>query len=189
MKKEIILAGQKIEYTVRTNKRTKNLRLTITGRGVLTVSRPWYLSGKALERFIVAKTSWIIEKLEYFKKINNQNPFRSSRQEYLTYKQAAERLVVKKINHFNRIYQFRFSQISIRNQKTRWGSCSGRGNLNFNYKLIFLPEKMIDYIIVHELCHLKELNHSNRFWKLVSQTITDYKAIRKDLQKKGIELR
>jgi hypothetical protein len=189
MKKEIILAGQKIVYVVRKNRKTKNLRLTVNGRVGLTASKPWYLSDKALERFIKAKAQWIIAKLEDCKKINTQNPFRNSSQEYLAYKQPAERLVTKKINHFNRAYQFKFSQIGIRNQKTRWGSCSSRGNLNFNYKLIFLPEKMIDYIVVHELCHLKELNHSDRFWKLVVQSIPDYKIIKKDLQKKGIELR
>ncbi|PIP34607.1 hypothetical protein COX21_02005 [Candidatus Falkowbacteria bacterium CG23_combo_of_CG06-09_8_20_14_all_41_10] len=189
MKKEIILAGRKIEYSVNQNRRTKNLRLTISGNGILTAGKPWYLSDRAVEKFIAAKAQWIIEKLEYCQKISNKNPFRSSQNEYLSYKQSAARLVLKKINHFNKIYRFKLSKISIRNQRTRWGSCSGRGNLNFNYKIIFLPEKMIDYIIVHELCHLKELNHSDRFWKLVSQNVPHYRIIRKDLQKKGIELR
>jgi len=189
MKKEITLAGQKIAYTVKKYKRTKNLRLTINDRGVLIASKPWYLSGKAVERFMRAKAEWIMEKLEYCQKINDKNPWHSSQNGYLVYKKPAARLVLKKVNHFNKTYRFKFSKISIRNQRTRWGSCSSRGNLNFNYKIIFLPEKMIDYIIVHELCHLKELNHSDRFWELVSQNIPRHKIIRKDLQKKGIELR
>lgn len=189
MKKEITIDGQKIEYTIKKYKRNKNLRLAINSRGNLVASKPWYLSEKAIEKFIKEKFNWIKEKIEYFNKLNGRNNYRSSNNEYLSYKKAAERLVIRKITELNSFYQFRFSKISIRNQRTRWGSCSSRGNLNFNYKIIFLPEKMIDYIIIHELCHLKELNHSPKFWRLVAQKIPNHREIRKDLQKKGIELR
>lgn len=185
MKKEITIKGQKISYTVKKGSGTKYLRLTISNSGELVVSKPWYLNTLILESFIKKKAEWILDKLAYFK----NNPPKYGKKEYLTYKPQAERLVCQKIDRFNQHYRFQFSQISIRNQRTRWGSCSSRGNLNFNYKIVFLPTKMIDYIVVHELCHLKEMNHSEKFWNLVSQTIPDYKAIRKDLQKKGIELR
>ncbi|NCA94384.1 MAG: M48 family peptidase, partial [Sphingobacteriia bacterium] len=77
---------------------------------------------------------------------------------------------------------FEFKKISIRSQRTRWGSCSQAGNLNFNYKLIYLPDKIIDYVIVHELCHLDEFNHSRRFWFLVSEIIPDYRILRRELK-------
>jgi hypothetical protein len=187
--KEIIIAGQKINYTIKRQKGFRNLRLTINSQGQLKASRPWFLSVKAVERFVQNQIPWIAAKLEYCQAVNNRNPFRQSRAEYLAYKQAAARLITRKVNQHNQAYQFRFGQISIRCQKTRWGSCSSRGNLNFNYKIIFLPEKIIDYIIVHELCHLKELNHSSRFWDLVARQIPDHQARRQDLQKRGIELR
>jgi len=189
MKKEIIIAGQKIPYSVKKRRGSRNLRLTINSQGGLTATNPWYLSERAIEKFIQSKAAWIIEKLNYWQNYASKNVWRSSNQEYLSYKKAAERLVLKKIDYFNNHYQFKFSRVSIRNQKTRWGSCSSHGNLSFNYKLVFLPDKLINYVIVHELCHLRELNHSPRFWKLVAQKITNYPAIRKDLQKKGIELR
>ncbi|PIT94390.1 hypothetical protein COT98_04010 [Candidatus Falkowbacteria bacterium CG10_big_fil_rev_8_21_14_0_10_39_9] len=189
MKKTITIAGQAIEYSIKRYKRNKNLRLTINNRGNLVASKPWYLSEARVERFIKSQATWVMEKLADFKLHNQNNPFHSSSQEYLKYKQSAERLVLKKIAKFNQHYQFQFARISVRNQKTRWGSCSSRGNLNFNYKIIFLAPRLIDYIIVHELCHLRELNHSIRFWNLVSQKIPQCQLIRQDLQKKGIELK
>ena len=183
--KEITLAGQKIGYTIKKHRRAKNLRLAISGNGCLVASKPWYVSQKAIEEFILEKARWVVENLERFKNANRHNEFRNSRAGYLAYRNQAERLILKKINEVNNIYQFKFSNISIRNQKTRWGSCSGRGNLNFNYKMIFLPEKIINYIVAHELCHLKEANHSARFWSLVAKTIPDYKIIRKDLKNKN----
>ena len=104
---------------------------------------------------------------------------------YIENKDKALSIVKDRIEYFNTFYNFKWNRIVIRNQKTRWGSCSRKGNLNFNYKIAFLPPKSADYIIVHELCHLGEFNHSQKFWNLVAQTIPDYLAIRKDLRKHG----
>ncbi len=72
------------------------------------------------------------------------------------------------------------------NQRTKWGSCSKKGNLNFNYKIALMPEKIADYIVVHELCHLKEFNHSRKFWNLVVKIIPDYLEIKKELKNKSL---
>ncbi len=96
---------------------------------------------------------------------------------------AAVELVRSRLEYFNETYRFRYSRVTIRNQKTRWGSCSSRGHLSFNYKLVMLQPKHADYIIVHELCHLGELNHSKSFWDLVQITMPDHKKIRKELRK------
>ena len=73
-------------------------------------------------------------------------------------------------------------RVAIREQKTRWGSCSGKGNLNFNWKLIMAPPQALDYVVIHELCHLVEFNHSPRFWALVERQMPEYKAWKKWLQ-------
>lgn len=77
---------------------------------------------------------------------------------------------------------FQFNRISIRNQKTRWGSCSSNKNLNFNYKIVFLPYELAEYLVVHELCHLIHFNHSKDFWNLVENYCPDYRIHQKILR-------
>lgn len=101
--------------------------------------------------------------------------------EYLHYKEQARVLVHTKLAYWNAFYLFSYKRISIKNQKTRWGSCSSKGNLNFHYKIIMLPEHLVDYLIVHELCHLGQMNHSKAFWDLVARTIPDYQIRQKAL--------
>ena len=98
-------------------------------------------------------------------------------------KEYARDFVARRLEKYGEIYGFQYKSVAIRNQKTRWGSCSSKGNLNFNYKIMLLPERHADYIIVHELCHLKEFNHSKRFWNLVAQTIPEYEKIISQLRK------
>jgi predicted metal-dependent hydrolase len=107
---------------------------------------------------------------------------RRNRLAYLKYKEEARKLVMEKIEVFNKIYSFKFGRVAIRNTKSRWGSCSGKKNLNFSYRILFLPEPLADYLIVHELCHLGEFHHSQKFWNLVAVAIPDYKRVRKELR-------
>ncbi len=102
---------------------------------------------------------------------------------YLTHKETARTLVMERILHFNKHYNVTLGRIAIRNQKSRWGSCSKKGNLNFNYKLVFLTPELRDYVIVHEICHIKEFNHGAGFWNLVAQTMPDHKMMNKKLRK------
>ena len=81
-------------------------------------------------------------------------------------REQARKFVAERINYFKGFYNFRINRIAIKNTKTRWGSCSEFRNLNFNYKIIYLKPQLADYLIVHELCHLGELNHSKRYWNL-----------------------
>lgn len=101
---------------------------------------------------------------------------------YLAHKEAARTLVRERIAHFMGYYGPRHSiavgKIAIRNQRSRWGSCSRKGNLNFNYKLTFLPPEVRDYVIVHEICHIKEFNHGPGFWALVAEIVPEHKRLR-----------
>jgi predicted metal-dependent hydrolase len=101
---------------------------------------------------------------------------------YLAHKEVARAFIHARLAVFNVHYGFAYKRVAIKNQRSCWGSCSAQGNLNFNYRLSFLPSHIADYIIVHELCHLAELNHSVRFWSLVSQRCPEYKAYRRELK-------
>lgn len=113
---------------------------------------------------------------------------KGSKSEYLKYKNQALDLVKNKLEHFNQFYNFKYNKVTVRNQSTRWGSCSKSGNINFNYKLALLSESLVDYVVVHELCHLGEFNHSKKFWDLVARTVPDYKERRQELRIKSINL-
>ncbi len=182
-KKNILLGNEKVEYSLRESRRARYLRITIYPGGELKATLPWGMNFEALEKYLRQKTDWILRKLSLARK---KKPVlslpRSSRREYLKQKRQALELAKAKIERWNRVYGFRYARISIRNQKTRWGSCSQKGNLNFNYKILHLPEKHLDYIIVHELCHLREFNHSKKFWDLVKAAVPEYKKIRKEIR-------
>lgn len=94
-------------------------------------------------------------------------------------------LIEHRIDAYNKHYQFDFNDIKLKRMKSRWGSCSRKKNLNFNTKLALLPMHLIDYVIVHELCHLAEFNHSHAFWALVAQTMPNWKVLRKELRALG----
>jgi len=125
---------------------------------------------------------FVITRIRRLRKVRRANR-RGSNAQYLKYKEKTRILVENRISEFNKFYNYKINRIAIRNQRTRWGSCSKSGNLNFNYKLALIPEKLADYVIVHEICHLGEFNHSKSFWKLVEQTIPDYLERRNELKK------
>ena len=94
---------------------------------------------------------------------------------YVEHKEQARKLVLARLAHFNAHYNLKWNRVAIRNQRRCWGSCTSLKNLNFNYKLLLLPPHLCDYIIVHELCHLKHLNHGKEFWEYVGEQIPGYK--------------
>jgi predicted metal-dependent hydrolase len=114
--------------------------------------------------------SWTIVKRRL--RIKVQKPKNTS---YALHKESARALIVSRLESYNQENQFAYNRVAIRDQKRCWGSCSSKGNLNFSYKLLFLPACLRDYIIVHELCHLRVLNHSASFWKEVEVVMPDFK--------------
>lgn len=103
-------------------------------------------------------------------------------------REQAKTRIAERVQHYAPIVGVSYGRITIRTQHTRWGSCSSKGNLNFNCLLALAPKHVMDYVVVHELCHRKELNHSERFWKEVERVLPDYKAQRKWLRENGNEM-
>lgn len=186
MKKEIELQQKKIEYTLKVSKRARRMRLAIYRDGAFVVTAPQFVGLATIEQFILRKSQWVVDKIEYFKQFSGKVFIKNTKQEFALHKDAALTLAVERMAHFNETYQFSWGKVTIRNQKTRWGSCSKKGNINFNYKIALLPAHISDYIIVHELCHLKEFNHSRNFWNLVAQAVPDHREVRAELKKTGV---
>ncbi len=115
-----------------------------------------------------------------------RRPRRASRAavaHYQNHKHAARCLILGRLEHWSAFYGASYGRVAIRNTRSRWGSCSEKKNLNFNYKLLFLPVELLDYVIVHELCHLFEFNHSPAFWAHVARALPEYRTLRLALQK------
>ncbi|MBR3770328.1 MAG: M48 family metallopeptidase [Lachnospiraceae bacterium] len=104
------------------------------------------------------------------------------------YVEQAKIWIPKRVRHFAGQMGERYKNITIKNQKKRWGSCSSDRNLNFNWRLMMMPEEIIDYVVVHELCHLKQMNHSKVFWDEVEKVLPDYKIRKKWLDEQSISL-
>lgn len=162
-------------YEIKTSIRARRLRIAIYPDGRVVVTKPVRISVANATAFIKSKSAWIAKKISLQKNWKKLPPHELSKNQVLDF-------VRSRIEIYNQHYNFTISKVSIKDHKSLWGSCSRRKNLNFNQRIASLAVEQADYIIVHELCHLKEFNHSRKFWDLVSQTIPDYKKIRKELK-------
>ena len=178
------------EYEVVKRKKGRAIHLRIQKNGSVVVSLPptgrWFSVSIDVEKFLQERTDFIFTVLDKYERLSKKYPdlYNFTPEHYKFYRQEAGEMIKSKVDYFARRYGFRYNTISIRNQATRLGSCSSKGNLNFNYKIIFLAPEEMDYIIVHELCHLREPNHSSRFWSEVAKIIPDYKIVKKGLKLK-----
>ena len=178
--RKIIINNQEITYELKPSRRACNLRLEIAASGLI-ITKPWFISSSFMERFIIRQEAWILKNLAKHK--NTEVLPKIAKDDLVVLKKRAAKILIARLEFFNQVYDLKYKSISVRDQKTRWGSCSRQGALNFNYRLVLLPEELLDYVAVHELCHLKEMNHSSKFWNLVALAIPDYKARRKKLEK------
>ncbi len=164
--------------------------------GQVTVRIPLRGSMRMAKELVREKQDWIFEKItlqEQRKQIRDLQAAQSE-SKYTPeqraglekrYRQAAKEYIPRRADYYAQLIGVSYERIRIAEQKTRWGSCSSRGTLSFNWKLMLAPPKVLDYVVVHELCHLKEMNHSPRFWKLVEEMIPNYKEYRKWLKENG----
>lgn len=176
-------------YTVRESARAKYLRLTVYPDGRVVLTKPKRSSmGRAL-RFLDDRQKWIEAIKSKIERRQRRNPpvvdiprLRRGTKAHKEVVERARKLVHSRLPYFAPIYNVKYNRVAIKSQKTLWGSCSRKGNLNFNYKIAFLPPDVADYLIVHELCHLIEQNHSPRFWAEVARTQSDPKTLRRKLR-------
>ena len=180
---------------IRSNRKT--LAIQINPDLSVTVRAPMYAPQSDIERILREKEGWIqkhIEKIREQEEKKKETQGESMEREYLTneeIKKLADKAlqhIPKRVSYFAKQIDVTYGKITIRNQKTRWGSCSSKGNLNFNCLLMLTPPEVIDYVVVHELCHRKEMNHSEAFWAEVEKILPYYKEQVKWLKENGAQI-
>lgn len=179
MKKESLLVlDQTIPYSIRISERAQRMRVAVYVDGDVVVTKPIGTTTEKLKKFVEAKKHWILKKLEANTTTVISELQESSREHFRNNESEALELVTRKVDEWNKKLDYKYTDIAVKQLKSRWGSCSHGGSLSFNYKILFLPESLQDYVIVHELCHLKQPNHSPKFWSLVAKTLPNYEHLR-----------
>ena len=164
----------------------RSMSLELQADGSVLVRAPLRMSMPRIRAFVEQNRDWIEQRLQ---KLRQQPPVQKlSEQELAALKKAAKPLFAARAAYFAPLLGVHWQRIAIRCQKSKWGSCSGKGNLNFNCLLLLAPPEVLDYVVVHELCHLLEMNHSPRFWALVESILPDYAERRRWLREHGAAL-
>lgn len=171
-----------VSYDLRRYRTSKSVRLSVSCEYGLLITAPKWVSLFAVESIIRKKEQWVIETLTNCSIMPRQALEGDRRKRYLDHREQARSIVHERLAYWNQYYQLSWGVVSIRDQRSRWGSCSRNRNLSFSYKIAFLPMHLADYIIVHELCHILEMNHSSRFWGKVEQTLPNHRLLRKELK-------
>lgn len=176
-----------MEYEIiRSKRRTISIQVKADGRVV--VRAPYLVPRRTIESFVEEKEDWILEHVKAVKENAKDNKPLISPEEKKQLLKKAHILIPQRVDYYAPMVGVGYNRIAIKDTKTRWGSCSGDGNLNFSYKLILMPMEILDYVVVHELCHRIHMNHSKEFWAEVERIIPDYKERRKWLKENGNNL-
>lgn len=175
MKYEIIRSGR------------KTLGLKVTEDGQVEVRAPLRCPKREIDAFVEAYSGWIEERLKQARELKS----RAEAEGALTGRDIAalaasmKKALPEKLDRFSSILNVGYGRVTVRKQKSKWGSCASNGNLNFNCLLMLAPDEVLDYVVVHELCHIKHRDHSAAFWAEVARVLPDYKEKRAWLKKNG----
>ena len=182
----IHLDTESLKFTLKRSTRARRIRLTLHPNGELVVTVPERLPTTRIDAFIETQRDWILHQRARLERQPAESLPELTRAHFLAHKATALLHVQGLIDAIARIHVFTYREVSIKRLRKRWGSCSRRGNLNFNYALLFLPHHVAEYVVVHELCHLRQLNHSTAFWREVESILPDYRERRARLRRFAI---
>ena len=173
---------------IRSNRKTVSIQ--VNQDLSITVRAPQRVTQKEIKRILERNDSWIQKHIEMLreKQAEAEDVKKLTAEEIKTLAEQALKLIPQRVEYFARQVGVTYGRITIRNQKTRWGSCSSKGNLNFNCLLMLAPTEILDYVVVHELCHRKEMNHSKAFWTEVEKVLPDYRQSVQWLKENGNQI-
>ena len=167
--------------------RRKTIAIQIDRNGQVILRTPYGITKRQAEKFLDEKKDWILKNIRQVENRKTDQIMISEEQRREGIERA-KRIFPERTAYFALRMGVDYGRITIREQKTRWGSCSSKGNLNFNWKLILAPPEVLDYVVVHELCHLKEMNHSKAFWDEVGKVMPEYETYKLWLKENGWKL-
>lgn len=180
-----LIFGSKTIYPEITYSKRKSIGIRVLEEGIVKVKAPYFTSKKSIENVLLENKDWIEAAFLRMEDEKEHHIPAFSEEEIKEYRKEARKIFLKKSEFYSKCMDVSYERIAVKDQATRWGSCSRKGNLNFNWRLILMPEEILDYVVVHELAHLKQLNHSPEFWKIVQEVLPDYKSRRKWLKENG----
>ena len=167
---------------IRAKRRSMSLKVDLDGK--ITVRAPYRTSVQTADWFVEGHRDWIEVRLKAGARIMAERPSYTDKERAEGRKQAAE-VIETRCRYYAPVMGVSYGTVTIREQKTRWGSCSMKGNLNFNWKLVLMPSEILDYVVVHELAHRIQMNHSAAFWAEVEKILPDYKERKQWLKVNG----
>lgn len=172
--------------------RRKTIAIQVNSDLSVTVRAPYGITEKYIEEFLNKNEIWISKQMHEIKvkkkSIESRDAENITLDKIKALADQALEIIPARVEYFAKIIGVTYGNITIRNQKTRWGSCSSKGNLNFNCLLMLAPPEVLDYVVVHELCHRKQMNHSKAFWTEVEKVFPDYKKSIKWLKEEGSQI-
>ncbi len=157
---------QQLNISYRRSRRARRLRITITPTRAVTVTVPLQMPLERAKAFVQTKQAWIEKHLRRMPPVQSPPAQPQWSREELS---RAQDVLFGRLERFSRLHQLAYNKAAFRCQKTLWGSCSGRNHISLNINIVFLPEHLQDYILLHELCHIRHKNHSLDFWTLLDQ--------------------
>ena len=188
-KEELVkIAGLSV-LLVRSSRKT--LAVQIRADGTVIARVPLRMPKDRILCFLSEKASWIRMqqgKMQERENMRQQARIHLDAAQEKELRERAKSVLAQRTAYFARQVGVTYGRITVRDQKTRWGSCSQTGNLNFNFRLILAPSEVLDYVVVHELCHRRQMNHSAQFWQEVAQVLPDYRKRKAWLTENGWRL-
>jgi len=160
--------------------RAKHINISVKPFRGVRVAVPYGVSFDKAKQFVQSKRNWIKQHLHKMKQVEKEHEAFSKHSTEINRAEAREKLV-NRLNKLSEQHGFSYNKVSMRNQKTRWGSCSSKNNINLNMKLVRLPDEMIDYVLLHELVHTRIKNHTNAFWTELNKFVGDAREMSKKM--------
>lgn len=154
----------------------KSVSIHVEPDGSVVVRAPLTTGKGFIDSFVASKSEWIRNSIDKMKtRQENRMELALSEVQIRQFKAMASTYLTERTEYFAQIMGVRYKQLKINSANTRWGSCNSKGDINYTYRLILAPKDLVDYVVVHELAHLKEMNHSKKFWSVVAKVLPDYK--------------